>query len=48
MEQGSVVKFPDDYQLASEGKELVESLKTIGFAQQLTFMRDAVGYSSDK
>ncbi|WP_319420699.1 orange carotenoid protein N-terminal domain-containing protein [Pleurocapsa sp. FMAR1] len=47
MEQGSVVEFPSDYQLASEGKELLDSLKAIGFDQQLTFMRDAVGYSSD-
>lgn len=47
MEKGSVVEFPSDYQLGSEGKELLNSLKTIGFDQQLTFMRDAVGYSSD-
>ena len=47
MEEGAVVKFPNDYQLDSAGKELLDSLKTIGFDQQLTFMRDAVGYSSD-
>ncbi len=48
MEKGSVVEFPSDYQLSSEGKELLKSLETIGFDQQLTFMRDAVGYSSDE
>ena len=47
MEQGSVVEFPSDYQLAAEGKQLLDSLKTIGFDQQLTFMRDVVGYASD-
>ena len=47
MEQGSVVQLPSDYQLSSEGKELLKSLETIGFDQQLTFMRNAVGYSSD-
>jgi hypothetical protein len=48
MEKGSVVEFPSDYQLSSEGKELLDSLKTIGFDQQLTFLRDAVGYSTDE
>ena len=48
MEQGSVVEFPSDYQLSSEGKKLLDSLKTIGFEQQLTFIRDAVGYSTDE
>lgn len=48
MEQGSVVEFPSDYQLSSEGKELLKSLKAIGFDQQLAFMRNAVGYSSDE
>ncbi|MEN9519095.1 MAG: hypothetical protein RLZZ381_1683 [Cyanobacteriota bacterium] len=47
MEQGSVVEFPSDYQLSSEGQELVKSLKIIDFSQQLTFMRDAVGYNTD-
>jgi Orange carotenoid protein, N-terminal len=47
MEQGSVVEFPSDYQLSNEGQELVKSLKIIDFSQQLTFMRDAVGYSTD-
>lgn len=47
MEQGSVVEFPSDYQLSSEGNDLLNSLKTIGFDQQLTIMRDAVGYSSE-
>lgn len=47
MKQGSVVEFPSDYQLSDQGKDLLKSLKTIGFDQQLTFMRDAVGYSSD-
>ena len=48
MEQGSVVEFPNDYQLASEGKELLDSLETVGFDQQLVFMRNAVGYSTDE
>lgn len=47
MEQGSVVEFPNDYQLSSEGKDLLNSLETIGFDQQLAIMRDAVGYSSE-
>jgi hypothetical protein len=47
MEQGSVVEFPSDYQLSNEGQELLESLKTIGFSEQLTFIRDVVGYSTD-
>ena len=48
MEKGSVVEFPNDYQLSSEGKDLLKSLETIGFNQQLTFIRDAVGYSTEK
>ena len=48
MEQGSVVEFPSDYQLSSEGKELLNSLETVGFDQQLAFMRNAVGYSTDE
>jgi hypothetical protein len=47
IEQGSVVEFPSDYQLSNEGQELLKSLKTIGFTQQLTFIRDVVGYSTD-
>ena len=48
MEKGSVVEFPNDYQLSSEGKDLLKSLETIGFNQQLAFIRDAVGYSTEK
>jgi hypothetical protein len=48
MEEGSAVKFPNDYQLSSEAQQLVKSLETIGFDQQLTFIRDAVGYTTDK
>ena len=48
MEKGSVVEFPNDYQLSSEAKDLLKSLETIGFNQQLTFIRDAVGYSTEK
>jgi hypothetical protein len=48
MEKGSAVKFPNDYQLSSEAQQLVKSFETIGFDQQLTFIRDAVGYSTDK
>lgn len=48
MEQGSVVEFPSDYQLADGGKELLDKLKTIGFDQQLVFMKDVVGYSTDE
>jgi hypothetical protein len=47
MEQGSVVEFPSDYQLSNEGQELLKSLKIIGFSQQLTFIRDVLGYSTD-
>ena len=48
MEQGSVVEFPSDYQLSNEGKELLNNLQTVGFDQQLVFIRDAVGYSTDE
>ena len=48
MEQGSVVEFPNDYQLSGKGKELLDNLKTVGFDQQLVFIRDAVGYSTDE
>lgn len=48
MEQGSVVEFPNDYQLSSEGQKLLNSLEKIGFDQQLVFIRDAVGYSTDE
>ena len=48
MEQGSVVEFPSDYQLSGEGKELLDNLKTVGFDQQLAFIRNAVGYSTDE
>lgn len=48
MEQGSGVEFPSDYQLSSEGKEFLQSLEKIGFAEQLAFIRDVVGYSTDE
>lgn len=48
MEQGSVVEFPSDYQLSSEGNELLKSLEADSFDQQLVFMRNAVGYSTDE
>lgn len=48
MERGSVVEFPSDYELSAQGKELLKSLETIGFNQQLVFIRDAVGYSTDE
>lgn len=48
MERGSVVEFPSDYQLSSEGKDLLNSLETVGFDRQLAFMRNAVGYSTDE
>ena len=43
MEQGNAVQVPDDYQLSPDAQQLLDSVKTIGFSQQLVFIKDAVG-----
>ena len=48
MEQNSVVSFPNDYSLSSGGQKLLELLKEEEFTQQLVFIRDAVGISTEE
>ncbi len=48
MEQNSVVSFPNDYSLSSSGQELLKLLKQEEFTQQLVFIRDAVGVSTEE
>lgn len=48
MEQNSVVQFPNDYSLSAGGKKLVDTLKNEEFSQQLVFIRDAVGISTEE
>ncbi|MEL6912553.1 MAG: orange carotenoid protein N-terminal domain-containing protein, partial [Cyanobacteria bacterium J06598_4] len=43
MEQGNAVQVPDGYQLSPDAQQLLDSVKTIGFSQQLVFSKDAVG-----
>ena len=42
MAEGSVIQVPDDYSLASEGKELAQSLDELDFDQKYIFMRNVL------
>ena len=43
MEDGTIIPMPDDYEMASEGKQLLGSLENMEFDQQITFLREVVG-----
>ena len=43
MELGNAVGVPDDYQLSPDAQQLLDSVKGLGFSQQLVFIKDAVG-----
>lgn len=42
MERGSVVPFPDNYQLPQQAQSLFQQIKQLDFGQQITFFRDIV------
>ena len=42
MEDGTIIPMPDDYEM-SGGKQLLGSLESMEFEQQITFLREAVG-----
>ncbi len=43
MERGNAVQVPDDYQLSPDAQQLLDSVKELGFTNQLVFIKDAVG-----
>lgn len=43
MERGNAVQVPDDFQLSPDAQQLLDSVKGLGFTQQLVFIKDAVG-----
>jgi hypothetical protein len=43
MEQGSVVPFPQDYQLSQQAQNVFQQIKQLDFGQQITLFRDIVG-----
>ena len=43
MERGNAVRVPDDFQLSPDAQQLLDSVKEIGFSNQLVFIKDAVG-----
>ena len=43
MEKATVVQVPDDYQLSPDAQQLLDSVKGLGFTNQLVFIKDAVG-----
>jgi hypothetical protein len=43
MDNQTIVPMPPGYELASEGKSLLEEIKKLDFGQQITFFRDIVG-----
>jgi hypothetical protein len=46
MEKVTVVQVPDDYQLSPDAQQLLESVKTLDFSNQLVFLKDVVGLSA--
>lgn len=42
MEEGTIIPMPDQYELPSEGRDLLAATETMEFEQQITFLRDAV------
>lgn len=42
MDEGSIIPMPDQYELPSEGRDLLAATETMEFEQQITFLRDAV------
>jgi hypothetical protein len=46
MERANAIQVPDDYQLSPDGQQLLESVKTLDFSNQLVFLKDVVGLSA--
>jgi hypothetical protein len=42
MDKGTIIQVPDDYELPSETKEFVDTVKPLDFEQRINFMRSAV------
>ncbi len=42
MDKGTIIQVPDDYELPSETKEFVDTVKQLDFEQRINFMRSAV------
>jgi hypothetical protein len=42
MDKGTIIQVPDDYELPSETKEFVDTIKQLDFEQRINFMRSAV------
>jgi hypothetical protein len=42
MENGEIVPMPEDYEMASEGKQLLAKVFGMEYEEQITFLREAV------
>ncbi|MBD2354996.1 Orange carotenoid protein [Tolypothrix sp. FACHB-123] len=42
MDNGTIIPIPDDYQLPSQAKSLLDRIKNLAFEQQITLFRDYV------
>jgi hypothetical protein len=42
MDKGTIIQVPNDYELPSETKEFVDTIKQLDFEQRINFMRSAV------
>ncbi len=42
MDKGTIIQVPDDYELPSETKEFVDTVKQLDFEQRINFMRSVV------
>ncbi|MDX2096421.1 MAG: orange carotenoid protein N-terminal domain-containing protein [Leptolyngbyaceae cyanobacterium bins.59] len=42
MDSGTIVPMPPNYQLSSEGQEILNQIKSLGFEKQITLFRDIV------
>lgn len=41
MDSGDIIPMPADYELSDQGQDLLGALETMGFEEQITFLRDA-------
>lgn len=41
MDSGDIIPMPENYELADQGQDLLAALETMGFEEQITFLRDA-------
>ena len=42
MDEGTIIPMPDDYEMASEGTQLLGSIENMEYNDQIAFLRDSV------